>query len=153
MHAAILSSLAPYEKIADSKDPHFKWDLPQAWKDAQPLLKKATWRYHGGEAEDTADAGWELTANTDAEKKDLHTIMAGVVAQQIENPGAKLALRRVEYRRGGEAGLIISNHMQRQLEQIFPGAAYIGFNIEAGRAEEAENARRLQRQDQMGKKR
>ncbi len=145
MHAAILSSLAPYERIADSKDPHFRWDLPKAWREAQPLLKRAHWRYNGGDGEDTADAGWELTASTEQEQKNLHTIVAGIVAHQIEDPDSKLAIRRVEYRAGGETGLIISNHMKAQLADMFPAARYEGFNVEAGRAEESENARRLKR--------
>jgi hypothetical protein len=153
MHATIISSLAPYERIPDSKDPHFRWDLQKAWQEAQPILKRAHWRYNGGDLEDTADAGWELAANTEQEQKDLHTIVAGVVAHQLENSGSELAIRRVEYRKGGEVALIISNHMQDRLSQMFRQARYEGFGVEAGRAEEGENARRINRQPPEGKKR
>lgn len=135
LQSTLLAALAPYIKTADSQNPQFRWDLPAAWADAKELLLGARWRLHHEQ--------WELAADTDEEIRDLHAIAAGIVARQLEDPNGSLDLRRIEFRKGGEVALVISDEVQAHLAKLFPNAHYAQAGENAARQKEGKITRKI----------
>lgn len=133
MQTAIISALNRYERIGESADPHFKWDLRKAWQEAKPYLQTAEWHSQAGDAEEGA---WELAADTDDESAILHIILAGLVARQMDDPESDLSVRRIDYRKGGETALIVSDAVKQKLHALFPDAHYhkVGEATPTGKA-------------------
>jgi len=123
LQAAILQALKPYETTQrnDVVNPHLKWNLRKAWNDSEELLAKGGWK----KKNDDTLSGWELAADSDGEVDNLNRVLAAVVARQIIEEESGYAVRRIEYKKGGEVNLLISDEMKDILQKAYPGAKFI----------------------------
>src|SRR5262249_40319463 len=130
IQANILYALKKYENPGTSGiiNPQIKWKLHQAWEEAEELLARSRWHYRESPILDAAETEYELTADSDDEVDRVNTIIAGLVAYQIMNPERKVALRRIEHKKGGEMSLVVSSKIAKILKELFPTMRLGGEN-------------------------
>jgi len=123
--SAILFALSPYKITLreDIANPNLKWNLSKAWQDAETVLARRNWKYRG--AGEELEKEYEFSADSESEVEELNLIIAGLVAYEILEPESGVAIRRLEYKKGGEVSIIISKQTTEILKQLFPGTQQV----------------------------
>lgn len=127
-HTAIIFALKPFENkaISDANNPALKWNLYKAWDKAEELLEHSRWLFDDSSAFDPQTMEYVLSAYTDKERERNDGIIAGIVGYQMLNPQEGIAIRRIEFRKGGEINIVLSHPVAKSLQEKVAGMVLIG---------------------------